>query len=56
VKEIGMYDVLLDLGTGMMQDNCQLSGILLFTKHLLNNEVIAPASFWRQFIKTKGES
>jgi len=55
VKEIGLKDVLLDLGTGVMKDNRQLSGILLFTKHLLNKEVIAPVSSWRQFFKMKGE-
>jgi len=56
VEEIGLKHVLLDLGTGVMQDNRQLSGIVLFTKYLLNKDVIAPASFWRQFFKTKGES
>jgi len=53
---MGLKDVLLYLGTGVLKDNRQLSGILLFTKHLLNKEVIAPATSWRQFFKRKGES
>jgi len=44
MREIGLKDVLLHLGTGVMKDKRQLSGILLITKHLLDKGVIAPAS------------
>jgi len=43
MRKIGLKYVLLHLETGVMKNKRQLSGIFLFTKHLLD-KVIAPAS------------